>query len=99
MVDGDTVEPGAPGGISTKLIAFAKGFEKHVVCRVFGFLRIPQKPKRQIIDRTAVFLVKLPEFSSCQRRSRAGGFSFCQWLAHKGPHPGLDRILQQMSRR
>ena len=87
MIDGDTVQPGAPGGFTAERVSFAEGLEEHIVGRVLSLLRIAQHAQREIINRAAVLGVKAGEF----RRRPFGLRRFrtlllCQRLVHERLH-------------
>ena len=87
MIDGDAIKPGARRSFTAKLIELAEGFEEHVVRGVLGFLRIAEKPQREVINRAAMFGVKVGESG----RRQTGGcripvLAVCQRLIHERIH-------------
>jgi hypothetical protein len=58
VIDGDPVEPGAPGGFAPELMGLAEGFQEDVVRGVLGFLGVSEKTEGKVINRPAVLGVK-----------------------------------------
>ena len=100
MVDGNAIEPGAPGGIAAELIHLAESLEKNVVRGVLGLLRIAQKAQGKVINRAAVRGVKVGKF----RRRQTGlrfiqTLTFCDRAVHESTHNVLDSKAGAKSRR
>jgi hypothetical protein len=58
VVDGDAVEPRAPGRFAAELVHFPERLEKHILRGVLGALRIAEIAEREIVDGAAVFAVR-----------------------------------------
>jgi hypothetical protein len=72
MIDGDTVEPGAPGGVAAELVHLAEGLQEHIVGGILGLLRVAEEAQGQVIDGAAVLLVQLSELGRRQPGVRPG---------------------------
>jgi hypothetical protein len=98
MINGDAIEPGAPGRFSAKLVHLAEGFQEHIVRGVFCLLRVAQEAQSQVINRPAMLFVQFAKFPGHQPGAGRARPFFFQRLAQGGVHWGLDSNAAKLSR-
>ncbi len=100
VVDGDAIEPGAPGRLVAELGEMFPGFEEDIVGDVLGAGGVAEEAEREIIDGLGVLLIDGSERLGTRGFSEGPGRGGCRRFAHAGGdgHRQFDRVGRVKSR-